>query len=118
MQALLNRSRFVVCPYRDSSEIDASGIILMSLASATPVLCSNVGGFDEYISDGENGVLVEPESVDALATALEAALTMNDHDWQKMSNACLSSLASFSWERAAEKTAEIYATACVRKRVA
>ena len=47
---------------------------LEAMASGTPVVCSDLGGFREVIRDGENGFLVTPGDVDALRDRLDLLL--------------------------------------------
>ena len=49
-------------------------VIVEALCRGRPVLGSDVGGIPDLVTDGENGVLVPPGDVDALATALAALL--------------------------------------------
>jgi glycosyltransferase involved in cell wall biosynthesis len=49
-----------------------------ALAVGTPVVSTNVGGVPEVVRDGENGLLVPPNDVAALAAALRAVLTDDD----------------------------------------
>jgi glycosyltransferase involved in cell wall biosynthesis len=44
--------------------------VVESLAAGTPVISTRVGGVPEVVHDGENGLLVEPNDVDALADAI------------------------------------------------
>jgi glycosyltransferase involved in cell wall biosynthesis len=69
-----------------------------ALAAGTPVVATPVGGVPEIVRDGENGLLVEPGSVDALAEALrglcaDAALR------ERLSAAARPSVAHLSAER-------------------
>jgi glycosyltransferase involved in cell wall biosynthesis len=41
-----------------------------AMATARPVVASNVGGVPEFVVDGETGLLVPPETPDRLAAAL------------------------------------------------
>jgi D-inositol-3-phosphate glycosyltransferase len=65
---ILAAADLVVLPYRSGSQ---SAVAPLALAAGLPVLSTRVGGLPEVVSDGVNGVLVEPDSVDALARALE-----------------------------------------------
>lgn len=44
--------------------------VIEALSVGTPVLASNVGGIPELIDDGETGLLLPPNNVDALASAI------------------------------------------------
>ena len=63
-------SKFIVCPYRDATQ---SGVLMTAFAAGKTVLASNVGSFPEYIKDGYNGLLCEPNA-DSLAAKIIAAL--------------------------------------------
>jgi glycosyltransferase involved in cell wall biosynthesis len=44
--------------------------LLEAMATALPVICSDVDGIPEVVTDGENGILIPPSSPDALSAAL------------------------------------------------
>jgi glycosyltransferase involved in cell wall biosynthesis len=48
--------------------------VVEALAVGTPVVATNVGGVAEIVQDGVNGLLVPPQDVGALATALRRML--------------------------------------------
>jgi glycosyltransferase involved in cell wall biosynthesis len=51
------------------------GIVLLeSLAVGRPVIATRVGGIPEVVTDGYNGVLVNPRSAEELASAIDAML--------------------------------------------
>ena len=45
--------------------------LLEALAVGTPVIATAVGGIPEVVADGENGLLVPPHDIDAIAAAVE-----------------------------------------------
>jgi glycosyltransferase involved in cell wall biosynthesis len=45
--------------------------VVEALAVGTPVIATRTGGVAEVVRDGENGLVVEPGDVDALAEAIE-----------------------------------------------
>lgn len=51
------------------------GVLLEAMASALPVVATNVGGVPEVVADGETGTLVAPSDADALAEALARYVT-------------------------------------------
>lgn len=59
--ALIDKSAFVVCPYRDATQ---SGVLSTTFAFGKTAIVSNVGSFREYITDGVNGLVSEPEAID------------------------------------------------------
>ena len=60
---------FAVLPSKNNSE--GFGLVLLeAMATGKAVLGSRVGGISEVINDGDNGILVKPNSVDELAGAL------------------------------------------------
>ncbi|MFN5422931.1 MAG: glycosyltransferase, partial [bacterium] len=54
----IQHATFVVCPYRDATQ---SGVLMTSFAFGKPVLATRVGAFPEYVTDGHNGLLLDPE---------------------------------------------------------
>jgi glycosyltransferase involved in cell wall biosynthesis len=48
--------------------------LLEALATGTPVIATAVGGIPEVVVDGENGLLVPPRNVEAIAWAIERVL--------------------------------------------
>ncbi|GAA0879722.1 hypothetical protein GCM10009119_26910 [Algoriphagus jejuensis] len=64
---LIQESKFVVCPYKDATQ---SGVIMTSFALDTPVVATNVGGLKEMIVHNQTGLLIEPNSISALADSI------------------------------------------------
>ena len=53
------------------TRLEPFGIVLIeALMQKLPVVATNIGAIPDFISDGENGYLVEPNDVDQLAEAL------------------------------------------------
>jgi glycosyltransferase involved in cell wall biosynthesis len=62
-----------------------------------PVIASDLPGFREYILPGETGFLFEPCNVEALTSAMEEALALNERERREMRSHVLSYAArSFS----------------------
>lgn len=60
-------SKITVCPYIEASQ---SGIPMTSFLFGKPVIATNVGAFEEYISDGFSGLLVNDVSVEGIVDAI------------------------------------------------
>lgn len=58
-----------------SNSESLSNVILESMAAGRPVIATRVGGNTELVRDGETGLLIPPQDVDALAHAVEKLLT-------------------------------------------
>ncbi|NLE76889.1 MAG: glycosyltransferase family 4 protein [Chloroflexi bacterium] len=99
---LYNAARVLVQP----SYYEGFGLPpLEAMACGTPVIVSNVSALPEVVGDA--GILVNPNSVDELAVALWRML--NDEPLrQQFVVKGLARAKSFSWEKAAEKTLEVY----------
>jgi glycosyltransferase involved in cell wall biosynthesis len=60
-------SDLVVLPYRSATQ---SAVLNVSYSFYKPVIATKVGGLTEFIDDEKTGILVEPESPEALAEGI------------------------------------------------
>jgi len=61
---------------------EASSLIAMeALALGVPVIASDVGGLPEVVTHGENGLLVPPGDVEAIASAVTRVVS--DREWAR-----------------------------------
>ncbi|GAB3879341.1 glycosyltransferase family 4 protein [Terrabacter terrigena] len=77
VQAALAGCRAFVLPCRIDADGDRDGmptVLVEALARAVPVVSTDVVGIGELVVDGATGLLVPPDDVDALATALDRLL--------------------------------------------
>jgi glycosyltransferase involved in cell wall biosynthesis len=90
------------------SRLEAFGIaILEAMASGKPIVASNVGGIPEIISDGKNGILVEPNDPEALSKAI--VMVYQDNALMKRLSAnALETATRYSWKNIAEKYLCLY----------
>jgi glycosyltransferase involved in cell wall biosynthesis len=90
------------------SRRDPAGITLLeAMASGTPVIASNRGGGPEIVSNGENGLLFEPQDADALPRAI-LALHQDSELRKAISHNALKTVAKYSWEEIAERYISLY----------
>jgi len=78
---------------------------LEAMACGCPVVTSNTSSLPEVV--GEAGIMVDPYDTDSLAQAMRQVLT-DDKLRDDMVRKGLERSRSFSWERAAEQTLEVY----------
>jgi glycosyltransferase involved in cell wall biosynthesis len=81
-------------PYRSATQ---SGVVAMAFGHGRPVIATSVGGLPAAVRDGRDGILTQPEDVDALARAIERMA--REHSW----------LAGGARETRATRTFERYA---------
>jgi glycosyltransferase involved in cell wall biosynthesis len=94
----------LVMPYRRVSQ---SGVLFLALATGLPVVATSVGGLPEVLRDGENALLVPPESPEALAGAVARALgapALRD----RLSRGGRELADRHSWTSIAERTEALY----------
>lgn len=77
--------------------------VLEALACGLPVVTTPVGDNAHFVRDGENGFLVQVDSVDAMVSALEQALRS---DWDH--EAISAKLGVGGWDRVAQKVVAFF----------
>ena len=82
--------------------------LLQAFAIGVPVVASRIGGIPEVVTDGETGLLVESESVPALAAAIERVLDDPDAAARRARAARALVEARFSHESAVERLLQLY----------
>ena len=71
------------------------------MASGLPVVATKVGGIEDYLRDGENGLIVERDAAD-LAVKLDRLL--NDPELQaRLREQGLTTAAGYAWEKIAKQ---------------
>ncbi|GAB4141380.1 MAG: hypothetical protein Fur0046_17330 [Cyanobacteria bacterium J069] len=108
---LFERSTVAVLPYIESSQ---SGVAAVAYTLGTPVIASNVGGLAEMVNDEQDGLLVPPGDVRALADAIIRLLGDRELQ-QRLSAAGLARCQTdLNWSNIAAQTVEIYQRAIAR----
>ena len=72
LACLIKNARAIICPYLDATQ---SGVLMTSFAFKKPVIATNLPFFQEVMSVGGLGALVEPGNADQLAKAIQSFST-------------------------------------------
>jgi glycosyltransferase involved in cell wall biosynthesis len=105
--ALFKRADLVVLPYAENERYDFSGVLATALAFGKPVVVSDVGGFGEVAAAGAARV-VPPSDPTALAAALNELIADEGARARLAEGARAASDGTYSWDRAAQQTLELY----------
>ena len=102
----LGEAAYLVMP---STGVESFGLVAIeAFASGTPVIATRHGGLRELIIHGQNGLLVPPNDVSALVSAIAYAETHPDHMRQMGMAARKNYLTSYTPERNYEQLIQIY----------
>jgi glycosyltransferase involved in cell wall biosynthesis len=92
-------------PYR---EIEASGVLMATIAHGRPLIASRLGAFGEMIVDGQNGLLVTPADDQELAAALSMMILQPENRARMAAGMMRLRDSVPSWADIARQTAGIY----------
>ena len=67
IQSYMGAAMVCVCPSRPGQE-GISNVLLEAMALGRPIVASNVAGTRDVLVDGQNGLLVQPESPESMAS--------------------------------------------------
>lgn len=112
LTAMLDSASVLVFPYR---EIEASGVLMASIARSRPVIASKLGAFGELIVHGREGFLLPPGDDAALADAMKRVIgerELLDHLATGM-EALRTSIPD--WTEIAQRTVRVYEAARDRR---
>ena len=96
---LYRQADIFVLPSRDEG---MSNVLLEALASGLPVVATKIAGNDEVIFTGRNGLLITPESPQALADAISRVCTNMDLRMSLAKNCRQDAEKKYSWSESAE----------------
>ena len=82
--------------------------VLEAMAAGAPIVTSRVGGIPEAITDGEDGILVDPGAPELLADAIVGLLCDPGRRAKLGSHARGRATTEFTWQRTARATYEGY----------
>ena len=87
---------------------ESFGMILTeAFAAGTPVLASNIAGYADVVTDGEDGILVPPADPQRLAEELQS-LSRDRERLARMGEAARRSAERYAWTRVAAEVEEVY----------
>lgn len=102
--ALASGAEAMVVPSRD----EAFGIVaLEAWRSGAPLIMTTRGGAAEFMTDGVDAVLVDPEDTEALASAIHRLLS-NPPLRQRLADAGRARVAEFTWDGVADRYESVY----------
>ena len=92
-------AQMVVLPYTSATQ---SGVLAIAASYALPVIATRVGGIPEQIREGETGLLIDPDSVDQLADAIQRLLENPDYAATLGQNLARTFAETRSWAKISE----------------
>lgn len=106
---------FVLCGRENlsSGHVEGFGIVYLEAAAyGVPSIGTNRGGVPEAIVDGETGVLVEPDSSDALYKAMARLISDPERLRSMGRRARERALSRFSWDRQVDEFEKLLGKVC------
>ena len=79
-----------------------------SLACGTPVIGSDIGGIPSYLTDGENGFLIEPENANDIAQAVIKYSQLDEIHKQKMHERATESVTPYENDQVAANLQHVF----------
>ena len=107
LACLIKNARAIICPYLDATQ---SGVLMTSFAFKKPVIATNSPSFEEVMSGGGLGVLVESGNADQLAQALQSFYNnsfQHESDFEFAIDR-LTNFSRYSWSNIAAELIQIY----------
>lgn len=89
-------------------------VVLEALAAGLPVLATKIPAYENVITHGEEGFLVEPENECALAQALQEMLS-DSSACRRMAESGKEKAAEYSWPKISAQLVDFYIEVCERK---
>jgi glycosyltransferase involved in cell wall biosynthesis len=91
---LLASVDFVVAPYLASL---TSGTLMLAMSAGRPVIAPRLPTLAELITEGQNGVLFDPQEENGLAAALARACDIEASKLHRMGEAAFNTAMSYDW---------------------
>lgn len=81
--------------------------ILESMASETPVICSDIGGIPDIVKNGINGILINPENFHEIETRVCEILSDKEYQKKLTLNGKETAI-KYSWDNIADQVNNLY----------
>jgi len=98
-----------ICCFPATNSESFGTVLLEAMASGKPVIASNVGGYNEVLSQAEEGLIIPSKDEDALARAL-LLLAQNKPLRQQMGAKGRNKAEKYSWKNVAQRVMDYYVT--------
>ncbi|MDJ1168122.1 glycosyltransferase family 4 protein [Roseofilum sp. BLCC_M154] len=83
--------------------------LLESQACGTPVICTDAGAMHEFVNNGKTGLIVEQNSGQAIADAIQEFIQLSPQCYQEYQDNCLEWIENnFSWSIVVKKHLALY----------
>ena len=103
---LITASDAVVLPYR---HIYQSGALLLAMTYGKAIIASDIPGFRDYVTHGEESLLINPENSAELSNAIQALSGDADRRLEMGERARLRACQTYGWSKIADDLVKIYA---------
>ena len=103
--SLFHRAGMVALPYVEASQ---SGVAALAMGLGTPVVASAIGGLEEMIIDGVDGLLVPARDPDALAHAIIRLMRDENLSQRLLAAALMRCQNDLAWNTSADQTVRLY----------
>lgn len=82
--------------------------LLEAMACRCPLASTRVGAAEDLVIEGTTGYLADVGDAAGLAEAAHKILSLNAPDWREMSEACLQTAQSHSWDKACDRLEQCF----------
>lgn len=107
LAALLQSSEMYISSSTDEGAEGLSLALLEGMAASLPIIATDISGNRDVIAEGGNGLLVEPKSEGALASAILALLS-DEQKRKRLGQGALDLARQYGWDKIATQYLELY----------